>query len=91
LERSSSIANLLKIRIMLTDTDLQQILSKSELTDTEMKMVVEKYIYDRKGVEVDINLYKNIDHPLFGSQIAISDLQLLNKAYNKAATYYAKK
>lgn len=54
----------------------------------EMVEVVREYIKKEKGVEVDINIYKNVMHPAqhpFSEIILTREYQLLSQAFDVAA------
>lgn len=62
---------------MLGDKELKEVILKKELTDEEMLMVIQRFIFDKKKKEINI---KRPD--------TIFRLQLMNDAYNSAVYYY---
>jgi hypothetical protein len=62
---------------MITPEQAKQICSAKVITDLQTISVIERYIYDKKGVTVSIN--KPLD---------IIQIQLMNVALETASNYY---
>ena len=73
----------------MTD-EIKEIVQKASPTEEEMISAVEYYIKDRKNIDVDINLYKNVVslQTMSGHMELIKQHQLLHKAFNVVAEYY---
>jgi hypothetical protein len=62
---------------MITKEQAVEICKQTRLQDTQMLLVIERYIYDKKGVTVKINRPNNI-----------VDAQLMNIAFESSCNYY---
>ncbi len=62
---------------MLNNKEIKEILAKNELADVEQIAVIERYIFDKKGVELNINRPNNV-----------LLVQLMDHMYNCALKYY---
>ncbi len=73
----------------MTD-EIKEIVQKASPTEEEMISAVEYYIKDRKNIDVDINLYKNVVslQTMSGQINLMTQYKLLHKAYNVVANYY---
>lgn len=65
---------------MLTDDEIKVIIKKNYLEDYECIGIIQRYIYDLKGKEVEIN--KPVD---------FMQMQLMDNAYNNCLKYYIDK
>ena len=63
---------------MITQEDAIQICKQKFLTEHDTLSVIQRYIYDRKGVEVD----------LISPGINVFQIQLMNVAMDSACKYY---
>ena len=75
--------------------EINEIIIKNELTTKEMEFVVEEYIFEKKNQRVIID---TINHPMarmvppqMAGMILQQQFQLLDTAYQKAATYFSEK
>lgn len=71
--------------------DLQTIINQRDtvpLSEAEMLFVVEQYIEDRKGVSVDIDVYRDYGSDTINAMIYQTQIQKLMEAYNIAKGYY---
>lgn len=75
--------------------DIKEIIVKNELTTREMEFAVEEYIFEKKNRRVTIN---TTNHPMarmvppqMAGVILQQQFQLLDTAYQKAATYFSEK
>ena len=66
--------------------------NNSTFTTEELIYVVQEYISEVKGVDVNINLTKWLDknHPFF-KHLYVNQLNKLNTAFNKTQKYYLSK
>lgn len=76
--------------------DIQEIINRTSapLEQGEMQFVVEQYIKDTKGVDVNIDLTKRIDRtypPEYQTFLAQQQLQMLLTAFERACFYFASK
>jgi len=62
---------------MITKEQAVEICKQTRLQDTDKLLVIERYIYDKKGVTVKINRPNNI-----------VDAQLMNIAFESSCNYY---
>jgi hypothetical protein len=62
---------------MITKEQAVEICKQTRLQDTQMLLVIERYIYDKKGVTVKINRPNNL-----------VDAQLMNIAFESSCNYY---
>jgi len=62
---------------MITKEQAVEMCKQTRLQDTQMLLVIERYIYDKKGVTVKINRPNNI-----------VDAQLMNIAFESSCNYY---
>jgi hypothetical protein len=62
---------------MITKEQAVEICKQTRLQDTDMLLVIERYIYDKKGVTVKINRPNNL-----------VDAQLMNIAFESSCNYY---
>ena len=65
--------------------------SASEYATKELTYVVEQYIKEKKGVDVEINPFKHAKNSPFGGVIVQIAMQQLNHAYDVAAAYFLDK
>ena len=64
----------------------------SSIQQEEMIYVVQSYIKEKKGIEVDINLFKNLDpNSPFFRMMGVQELNKLVKAFDKAVEHFIKK
>jgi len=75
--------------------NIQEIATKTNVSQEEMEFLISEYIYERKGYRPMINLLRNlpvnqIPEPML-SMIIQQQLQLLTVAFNVACEYYANK
>lgn len=75
---------------MITTEQAAEICKRNNLQDSDMRQVVERYIFDRTGQEVDINLYPYDPHDAIGQLYTQRSLSLLNMAFESAAKWYLK-
>jgi len=75
---------------MISKETAVDICKRNNLQDTDMRQVVERYIFDRTGQEVDINLYPYEFHDPMGQLYTQRSLSLLNTAFESAAKWYLK-
>jgi hypothetical protein len=75
--------------------NINEIIFKNQLDQSEMEFVVEEYIFEKKNVRVKINVANQpgLQHmPVsFQSMMIQNQLQLLNKAYETAVSYFISK
>ena len=73
--------------------NIYKIITKTKLQQQEMEFVVEQYIKEKKGVNVQINLAKRVETlPNFYVGLHLQQqLQLLDKAFNDACIYFSHK
>ncbi len=75
--------------------EINEIVSRntgSNYTVDEMSYVVEQYIKEKKGVEVNINLEKNINTSTQHGQFAyLSQVSSLDNAFSYACKYFLRK
>ena len=64
---------------------IKEIITSTNITQSEMEYVVESYIKDMKGVDVTINLNR-FSHPFYYKM----QLSKLNAAYDVAVEYFYK-
>jgi hypothetical protein len=62
---------------MITKEQAVEICKQTRLQDTDMLLVIQRYIYDKKGVTVKINRPNNL-----------VDAQLMNIAFESSCNYY---
>jgi hypothetical protein len=62
---------------MITKEQAVEMCKQTRLQDTQMLLVIERYIYDKKGVTVKINRPNNL-----------VDAQLMNIAFESSCNYY---
>jgi len=75
---------------MLSDKELKEIIDKDRLTDVEMLSVIQRYIYDIRGIDVG-TIVRPTGLPTVINMSLITDLELMNACYNKAFGYYKEK
>ncbi len=75
--------------------EVNEIITKNELTTKEMEFVVEEYIFEKKNQRVTID---TTNHPMtrmvppqMAGIILQQQFQLLDTAYQKAAIYFSEK
>lgn len=75
--------------------NINEIIVKNELTTREMEFVVEEYIFEKKNQRINIDV---TNHPMarmvppqMAGVILQQQFQLLDSAYQKAATYFSEK
>jgi len=75
--------------------EINEIIIKNELTTREMEFVVEEYIFEKKNQLVTIDTTNHpmakIVPPQMAGMILQQQFQLLDTAYQKAATYFSEK
>jgi hypothetical protein len=75
--------------------NINEIIFKNQLDQSEMEFVVEEYILEKKNVKVKINItnHPGLQHmpQEFQAMIIQNQLQLLNMAYETALTYFISK
>jgi hypothetical protein len=62
---------------MITKEQAVEMCKQTRLQDTDMLLVIQRYIYDKKGVTVKINRPNNL-----------VDAQLMNIAFESSCNYY---
>ena len=69
---------------------IKEIVQKASPTEEEMISAVEYYIKDRKNIDVDINLYKNVVslQTMSGQINLMTQYKLLHRAFEVVANYY---
>ena len=74
---------------------VEEIISKTELTQEEVEFVVTQYIWDKKQRKVTINIKNNpilnLVPQSMANAILQQDLMRLQEAYNIAVEYYMNK
>lgn len=73
----------------MTDEQLKAVLAKNNLTIDEMASVIERYIFDRKKVNVRVARYVEPNLEL-GGLLEARNFHMMNHAYNVAMSWYAK-
>jgi hypothetical protein len=75
--------------------NINEIIFKNQLDQSEMEFVVEEYIFEKKNVRVKINVANQpgLQHmPVsFQNMMIQNQLQLLNVAYETAVFYFISK
>jgi len=74
--------------------NIKKIINKTHLEQSEMQYVVEQYIKEKKGVDVEINLLKGVSNDVPEPFIIMhlrQQLQLLVNAFEIACKYFANK
>lgn len=75
--------------MVIDDKTLKSFLKTNSLDSSDVLLVIERYIFDRKGVTVKIN------EPKGKVSIAgfkpVYDFHLMDEAYNNALKYYSDK
>lgn len=69
---------------------IKEIVQKASPTEEEMINAIEYYLKDRKNVEVEINLQKNVVslQTIQGSVELMKQYRLLHQAFDLVANYY---
>lgn len=67
----------------------KEIINKNELSTEEMVFVVQEFIKEKKGVDININLLKGLhpQNPLFALKYS-GQISMLDKAYDKALAFF---
>ncbi len=65
---------------MINDKELKELLQKEVIEDTEVCQIIQKYIFDRKGVEIEVNRPR-----------AMHQLMIMQEMYNHILGYYVDK
>jgi hypothetical protein len=77
------------------DMKIEEIITKSELSQEEMEFVVEEYIFEKKNRRVKINIMANPVLQLVPTNMQTPliqrELGLLNEAYQMACEYFFEK
>jgi hypothetical protein len=75
--------------------NINEIIFKNQLDQSEMEFVVEEYIFEKKNVRVKINVANQpgLQHmpQSFQNMMIQNQLQLLNVAYETAVFYFISK
>ena len=76
----------------LDQSEISELIGADEVSETQMRLLVSQYIYDRKGVKIEVRPLKShfFSLPLhLRDKLAMRQLEMLNAAFNKSIQYYA--
>lgn len=77
------------------EMNIQEIIIKENLTQEEVFFVIQEYIFEKKGIRVEINLLNNpmflqLPRPMF-NMVMNQQFQLMDVAYQISCEYFFEK